>query len=168
MSNNQSKQTNAIVVDKCTQRLTALEAYVPAKAHIAIDGVSHTAAEVTAIYQTCLDTRASLATKRAEVKKAMAERARAESARRAADRALKPWVVNEFGASSKEALDFGFPPPKVAVRTPEEKALAVKKAIATREARHTKGPKAKLAIKGAAVAPTAPAAPASNGTAPPH
>jgi hypothetical protein len=50
--------------------------------------------------------------------------------------------------AQEAALDFGFPPPRKTVRTPEEKARAVAQALATREARHTKGPKARLAIKG--------------------
>jgi hypothetical protein len=158
-----SKPSNASVVDKCTQRLTALKNYVTnGKTEISIDGVAHKATEVTAIYQTCLDTRAALATKRSEAKVALNNRAAAEVSRRAADRALKAWVVHKFGANSQQALDFGFPPPKVPTRTADEKANAVALGKATREARHTVGPKEKLKTKGALPVPTAPAAPVTN------
>jgi hypothetical protein len=139
-----SKPSNATVIDKATQRLTALKKYVTnAKTEIPINGVAQKASQVIAIYQSCLDTRAALATKRAETKAAMGERADAESSRRAADRALKAWVINTFGASSQQAIDFGFPPPKVPARTVGSKANAVALGKATREARHTMGPKEK-------------------------
>jgi len=160
MSKNQP--SNAIVVDTCTQRLQALKSYVEPKAQIAIDGVVHKASDVIEIYQTCLDTRAALATKRAETKAAISDRANAESTRRTADRALKAWVANQFGVASQQAIDFGFPPPKTATRTADSKALAVQKAKATRAARHTMGKKQKAQIKGTVVVSTAPAAPANN------
>ena len=152
--------SNAAVVDKCTQRLTALKQYVQAKAEIPIDGETKKLADVIAVYQTCLDTRASLQTKHAEIKAGLVERANAEASRRAADRALKPWVINTFGANSQAAHDFGFPPPKVPVRTAKSKVAAVLQAEATRKARHTMGSVQKQNIKGAIVVSTAPAAPA--------
>ena len=161
MTNN--KPNDAKVLDSCTTRLTALKQYVSSsKATIAIDGETHKVSEVIAMYQTCLDTRAALKTLRAQIKETLASRATAESVRRAADRALKPWVINQYGASSQQAHDFGFPPPKVPVRTVEEKADAVALSKATRKARHTMGSKQKQEIKGTIVAPTAPAAPATN------
>jgi hypothetical protein len=158
-----SKPNNATVIDKATQRLTALKKYVTsAKTEIPIDGVAQKVSQVIAIYQNCLDTRAALSTKRAETKAAMGERTDAEASRRAADRALKAWVINTFGASSQQAIDFGFPPPKVPARTVETKANAVALGKATRVARHTMGPKKRLEIKGTLPVSTAPAAPANN------
>jgi hypothetical protein len=143
-----NKPSNATVVDKCTQRLNAFADYVDPNETIYIEGMAHTAAQVVALFQSCLTDRAAVASAKAEVKARMAKRAAGEKARRAAERALKPWVVSRFGTGSKEALDFGFAPPKVTVRSPEDKARAVKQAAATREARHTMGPKAKLKIRG--------------------
>jgi hypothetical protein len=158
-----TKPNNATVIDSCTKRLAALKAYVKnSKAEIAINGVVHKAADVIAIYQGCLNSRATLSTKRAEVKQAMNDRADAEDQRLEADRALKPWVINQFGAGSQQAVDFGFPPAKKAVRNVENKTHAVALALATREARGTKGKKQKLAIKGTLPVPTVPAAPAIN------
>lgn len=148
---------NAVVIDKCVQRLTALKAHVTPKEKIAINGTPHTAADVEAIYQACLDSRARVAAARADLKIALDERGSKEAARRAADRALKPWVNAQFGEGSKQALEFGFPPAKKPARTPEEKLLSAKQAKATREARHTVGPKAKLDIKGKLPETSAPA-----------
>jgi hypothetical protein len=75
-------------------------------------------------------------------------------------RDLKALVIGAFGSASPKLADFGFTPRKKVVRTPAQKAAAAK-AKATRIARGTMGPKAKLAVKGT-VSTTAPAT-----TAPP-
>ena len=61
---------------------------------------------------------------------------------------LKALVLGAFGRESVKLADFGFRPRKKPVLTPEQKAAAVEKRKATRLARGTMGPKAKLAIKG--------------------
>jgi hypothetical protein len=155
-------KNNAVVVDACTKRLNALNAYVDGKAQIAINGKKLKASQVVAIYQSCLDSRASLATKHAETKAAMAARTSAEQARVSADRAVKAWVINEFGVGSQQAIDFGFLPPKKATRTVESKVNAVALAKATRAARHTMGKKQKSLITGTITAPTAPADPVNT------
>ena len=84
-------------------------------------------------------------------------------------RDLKALVIGAFGSESVKLADFGFKPRKVVARTPEQKAEAAAKAKATREARHTMGPKAKLAVKGAVGSTTASsttAAPAGSTVAP--
>jgi hypothetical protein len=70
-------------------------------------------------------------------------------------RGLRQYVLNVFGETSPVLADFGFTPPKTATRTPEEKAAAAAKALATRKARGTMGSKQKKAVKGT----TAPVAP---------
>jgi len=72
---------------------------------------------------------------------------------------LKQYVIAAFGATSSKLADFGFTPKKVTVLTPAQKAAAAAKRAATRKARGTVGPKAKLAIKGTVPAtdPTTPA-----------
>jgi hypothetical protein len=92
----------------------------------------------------------------------MATRTSAEQARQRADRAVKAWVVNEFGEGSQQAIDFGFPPPRKATRTVESKVTAVARSKATREARHTMGKKQKSLIKGVVVTSTAPADPVNT------
>jgi len=76
---------------------------------------------------------------------------------------LKQLVIGAFGATSSKLADFGFTPRKVTVLTPDQKVAAAAKRAATRKARNTLGPKAKLAVTGT-VAPTAPATPAKPGT----
>ena len=72
--------------------------------------------------------------------------------------AIKVMFAGQLG----ELGDFGMKAPKPRTPlTPEEKVAVTAKAKATREARHTVGPKVKAKITGATVAPVAaPAAPA--------
>lgn len=172
---------NAMITDICTQRLVGLRTLVPAKTEISIDGEPYKLDEVIAVYQASLDTRATVNTKRGELKEALTERHDAEATRRAVDQGLKAWVFNKFGASSKEAHEFGFTSPKKAKSDVTTKFEAVQKSRATREARHTMGPKQKKKVTGTVVVSTEPAAPvvvnvngtngasapsASNGAAP--
>jgi hypothetical protein len=157
-----TKPNNAAVVDVCNKRLQALKSYVASKGQISMNGTKSKLSDVVAIYQGCLDTGTSLATKRSEVKIALTAHRSANSARRSADKALKAWVIAEYGADSQQAIDFGFPPPTPVVRKASNKANAAALAMATRKARNTMGPKQRLSIKGTLPVPTAPAAPATN------
>jgi|SRR5580692_374767 hypothetical protein len=64
-------------------------------------------------------------------------------------------VRGNLGATNPALADFGMKPRAPSKRTSAEKAATAQKALATRAARHTTGPKAKQAIHG-----TAPLAPA--------
>jgi hypothetical protein len=71
---------------------------------------------------------------------------------------LRMQVFGLFGRESPKVKSFSFAPPKKPVRTPEVNMQAAAKARATREARGTKGRKARLKIKGTVEAPAAEAA----------
>ena len=138
------KNNNAVVVDTVTKRLQALKTHVGSKAQIGMNGQKRKLADVVAIYQMQPSThRAALATQAHRVlQAALAAKGSAESARPEADTpVLEAWVVQEYGVGSQQALDFGFTPPKKAVRTVEEKAQAKVRAQATRVARNTMGSK---------------------------
>jgi hypothetical protein len=68
---------------------------------------------------------------------------------------LKGFVIGAFGRDSPKLADFGYTPPKKAALTEDQKAVAVAKRAATRKARGTMGPKAKLKISGATSEPAA-------------
>jgi hypothetical protein len=82
---------------------------------------------------------------------------------------LRHAVIGAFGRDSEKLATFGFVAPKLRVLSPEQRALAAKRAKATRKARNTMGKRQKALIKGevpAAVAVAAPAGPATPGAAP--
>jgi len=156
-----TNRNNANIVDHSQQCILALKKHVDAKTVIAIDGEPHKLVDLLAIYQACLDTRAAVRAQHASYKSTLEERDKAEAKRRATDKGLRAWVVNTFGATSTEALEFGFAP-KSSAPTVATKMQAVLQSKATREARGTKGKKAKQNIKGVVAAPTAPEAPATQ------
>jgi hypothetical protein len=64
-------------------------------------------------------------------------------------RGFTAFVRSRFGSDPEALGDFDLAPRKARTpKTAEEKAVTVAKGKATREARHTMGPKAKQAIKG--------------------
>jgi hypothetical protein len=143
---------NARIVTMCGQRLTALEKFVETKSTMTVNGKERKLAELIAVYQVALDTRTALIAHRAVFDQALVARDDAESVRRATDKELKVWVVNEFGAGSQEAQEFGFPPPKVGARSAEAKAKAVERNLATRKARGTMGKRQRLRAERSGVA----------------
>jgi hypothetical protein len=82
--------------------------------------------------------------------------------------ALHRFVVNQFGLSGAELVDFGMKPRQTRKRTGQEIVETAQKSAATRTARHTTGPRQKKAIHGTAAAPvtTEPAAPTPPTPAP--
>jgi hypothetical protein len=144
---------NATVVEICTRRIRALETYVDRKSVVAVNGRKHAHAEMVAVYQRSVVARAKVASLRARLAEALDEVRDADAARMEADRALKAWARGEFGVESTEVNDFGFPVPKKAVLTVEQKALAVERGRATRKARGTMGRRQKEPIRGAVPPP---------------
>jgi hypothetical protein len=158
------RPNNAAVVGTCTQRLNALKTHLAhATGTIAVNGRQLKPEDVIRAYQACLDTRATLKTQRAEVSATLGAVAAADTERRSIEPALKAWVINQYGVESKEAHDFGFPPPKVPVRTVESKVTALARGEATRKARHTMGKKQKGKVKGTRVVLVEPALGAAVG-----
>jgi hypothetical protein len=178
MTNNKPNQ--ATVIETCTKRINALKAHVDAKTVIAMNGVPTKVSDVLAIYQSCLDNRATLNTQRAEVKATLATVASADSKRKPVEQSLKRWVIDQYGADSTVAHDFGYSLPKVPAKSVDTKAQALVRGKATRAARHTMGSRQKEKVKGTMVVlvppgnpattvqAAAPAASTSNGTSPGH
>jgi hypothetical protein len=82
-------------------------------------------------------------------------------------RGIKQYVLLNWGESKEASTtleDFGYTPRKPRTVKPQTKVTAAAKAKATRTARHTVGPKKKLAIKGTVSATTAPEAAATATT----
>jgi hypothetical protein len=142
---------NAQFVSGITKRLQGVSS-------LAIAGKTYTPAELVALFQ-------SLDAKLAEVNTAEAKLRDAWAAYRSLSKEIAPIIIgfrhalrNLFGAQSEVLSDFGLSAPKRSKPTVETQAAAVKKRLATREARHTMGPKQKAAITGAP-APAAPSTP---------
>jgi hypothetical protein len=158
-----ARPTNASIIALATMRLAGMKKYLTNnKTEIPVAGQILKPSDVTGVFQNSLDTRAAVTTKKAELKAARAERDKAEAARIDTDDALKGYVLNRFGVDSTEAHTFGYAPKKVAVVDVDTKQQAIVRGKATREARHTMGPKEKAKIKGTMVVLTASADPTNE------
>lgn len=120
--------------------------------------------QAVAELQTLIDNRAAVVTARATARDKVKTEHDALPALVAFMNAYEGMVRFMFGNDTNALADFGLTPRKVPVpKTATEKAVAAAKAKATREARGTKGPKAKQAIHGNVTATlvVTPAAPAT-------
>jgi hypothetical protein len=158
---------NAKAIELCKTRLDALKKLVPASTQMLIDGVPMAPADVIAVFQKCLDTRVEVDSTFNEYEAALADRDAADVKRRTLDKGLQSWVRTTYGAVSKTANDFGYPPPKQPVKTVATKAQAIVRSEATRKARNTMGSVQKEAVKGTKVVLVDPANPETKPAEPP-
>jgi len=86
-------------------------------------------------------------------------------------RAVRAAVTSQYAEATNAStvlVDFGYTPRKQVVKTVATKATAVAKSTATREARHTMGPRQKAKVVGVLPAAGAPGTTASVPTSPPN
>jgi len=136
-----------------------------ATAQILVDGTTYTATSAVALLQTRVTAAAQLASAKAGYLAAAKAADAVENATAATVSGLVEAVYVAFGDDPAALSDFNLPVRKKGVMTPAQRLEASAKAKATRVARHTMGPKQKLAITGTA-APAA-AAPATGAIVPP-
>ena len=157
---------SSIKVTKCTQREAAAQQYVPKAGTITVHAQQYTQQQVVGVYQACLDTRQTLVNLRGQVAAALVAKNQADATMSAFDAGMQAWVATTYGPKSQQAVDFGYAKKAPTKPTVKEKAAAQTKAEATREARGTKGPKARLKITGSSVATPVPTAAPSPATPP--
>ena len=145
---------------------------------LVIDGTPYKTADVITVVQTLVDSAQAVVSSRATWQANIIADENARAKNKTLMSGLRQALLVAFGSSIAVLADFGMTPHKTpAARTPEEKAQATAKALATRTARHTMGKKQKAQIKGTVAAspqsgdvtkaPAAPAAPATpTSTAP--
>jgi hypothetical protein len=113
-----------------------------------LNGEAYTPASLVALLQSRIDAGNGVAVDKAKYV-ASIKAYRAISAKcTSVVGALRQYVMNAYGKDGTQLADFGFTAPRKATLTPEQKAAAVAKRAATRAARGTKGPRAKLSVTG--------------------
>ncbi len=144
------------------QIIVGIQKDLHAVTSMAFGGQTYTPTSLVAFFQSRIDAANAVVTARAQWQDAVQKYKLIHATGQVVTRGLKQYVMGTYGETSPVIADFGFTPPKRVSQTPEQKAAAVAKRAATRQARHTVGKKVKLAIKGTvAPAPTNPAAPAN-------
>ncbi len=131
---------------------------------LTLEGVTYAAAELVQVLQSLSDAIATADAARADWQQALKSMRDTHAKVGPLLQAYKSWLVATYGKAPAILADYGITPPKARTpQTTEQKTEAVAKRKATREARHTTGPKQKAKIKG--TVPT-PAPAASSTTAP--
>ena len=149
-----STKDSRVLADK--QLLAGLLDHLPKGIVFVIAGKKLTPSQVVSLLQARLDaTQAASAAKVAWLNSVKEEKAKlAETTSVVA--AVRQILLTTLGPTSNLLPHFGIAPRKTrTTQTVEEKAQAVAKLKATREARHTMGARQKAKIKGNLIAPTA-------------
>jgi hypothetical protein len=134
---------------------------------ISLEGASTTIGATLTQLQAFIDNRTAVVTAQATAKTKLAVERTAMPALNALIEAFTDFVKLSFGPQADVLADFGIPAPKAKTpMTAEQKAVAAAKRNATREARGTKGPKAKQAVHGNITAQlvVTPASPPAEGS----
>jgi hypothetical protein len=176
---NKQNRTNTQALDG--QIIVGIKKDLQNVSTLPLNGKTYTPATLTAFIQSRIDAANEATVAKAKFAEATKAYQAVNTEGIAVVHDLKQYVMSAFGRTASQLADFGFTPPKPkAVLTTEQKAAAVQKRAATRAARGTKGPVAKLtttgetvriaaleaaAAKNAGPAP-APAAPAAGTAAP--
>jgi hypothetical protein len=115
-----------------------------------LGGTAYTPSTLTQLFQSGVSSTANIAALRAQLKDALQAELLLTKQLNALAKALKAYVINEFGSTSSALGDFGFVPPKApGTKDPVTKVVAAAKMRNTRVARNTKGKRQAEEIVGA-------------------
>ena len=134
---------------RATQLIAGFNKHLTGVTSLTLASTAYTPAQVTAALQQLVDLRAAVDAAKAAAKGKLAAETAQAPALQGLMAALVSYVKTAYSASPDVLADFGLQPRKTPTPlTAEQKAAAVAKREATRKARGTTGPKAKLAVKG--------------------
>jgi len=128
---------------------------------LTLEGVAYTPAELAQVLQSLSDAIAKADATKADWKDALKSMRDTQAKVGPLLQAYKSWLVATHGKAPAILADYGLAPPKARTpQTADQKAAAVAKRKATRDARHTAGPKQKAKIKGTVPTPATAGSPA--------
>jgi len=142
------KNSKGQVVAAAKQLIVGTEKHFTNVTQVTVLGSSVTPAQIVSELETLVTLRADVETSKASTKAKLASEAAQMPALRAFMSAFESVVKGAFGSSPDVLADFGITRKSPAPMTLEAKAAAAAKRASTRAARHTMGPKQKLAVVG--------------------
>jgi hypothetical protein len=137
----QLRSNNGRVID-------AIPRYFPDDAPIMLNGKSYKPSAVAAAFQAANDAIAQTEAAYAAWQRLALHERGILGDLKVLSRAFELHLQNKLGMTSPRLLDFRYKPARKAKKTAEVKRAAAEKALATRKARGTLGPKQKKKIKG--------------------
>jgi hypothetical protein len=142
------KQNRATTQARDGQVIAGIKKDLQNVPQLLLNGETYTPASLMALLQSRIDATNGVAVDKANYEASSKAYRALNTKCTSVVSALKQYVMNAYGKDGTQLADFGFTPPKKAALTPEQKAAAVAKRAATRKARNTQGPKAKLSVTG--------------------
>ncbi len=135
---------------------------------ITIGGTKYTATQLAAVFQARIDARNAVDVAKGAYQKALAALSTEIATSKGLVAGTKSVLLVMFMGAPDTLAEMGLSERKTPVKNVAVKAGAIEKSLATRVARHTTGPKARLKVTGVAAAPAAaaPAVAVSSPTAP--
>jgi len=143
-----TKNTKGQVVVAAKQLIAGTEKHLTSATQVTILGSSFTPTQIVSELEALVTLRADVDASKASTKAKIANEAAQTPALRAFMSAFESVVKGAFGSSPDVLADFGITRKSPAPITLEAKAAAAAKRASTRAARHTMGPKQKLAVVG--------------------
>jgi hypothetical protein len=149
-----SKLTNRNQQVSAEQKMiVGLQKHEQTLTSLVIGGTTYKTADVITVVQTLVNSAQAVVSSRATWQANVIADKNARTKNKTFMSGLRQSLLVAFSSSVDVLADFGMTPRKTpAARTPEEKAEATAKALATRAARHTLGKKQKAQIKGTVAA----------------
>jgi hypothetical protein len=148
------------------QILAGIKKDLPTLSNLPLAGTTYSMVTLTALLESRIDAASAVRVARAIYAQAIDAYQAVNTKVIPVVRGLRQYLINANGPTATHLADFGFVPSKRATSTPEQKVAAVAKRAATRKARGTVGPKARLAITGETAKLAALQSQASGATAP--
>ena len=143
-----TKNTKGQVVVVAKQLIAGTQKHLASMTQVPLVGGSFTPSQVTSTLQSLVNLRSDVDASRATTKAKIANEATQMPALRAFMSAFESFLKGAFGSSPDVLADFGITRKARAPITLEAKTAAAAKRASTRAARHTMGPKQKLAVVG--------------------
>jgi hypothetical protein len=148
------------------QALAALLSSVVPNAKVIVSGQPLTTTQIQALIGSHVLATQSVSAERSRLKQLIAAEQALRAQVKAIVQALRAYVDGTYGLNSPQAEQLGFAPKKRTPPSAATRTMAVEKARATREVRHTMGKNQKKALKG--TVPAAPPAGTATGTSSGH
>ena len=139
-------RTTTLATDR--QAVQGVQKNLQGMSTLYLAGQTFTPATLEERIQARVDLATRIATAEAAWRKAIADYRAIDKQTDLVLRDLRRLVVGAYGDDSPKLAEFGFAAPRRVQWTEEQKQAAVAKRAATRAARRTMGPKAKLKIRG--------------------
>jgi hypothetical protein len=148
MGKNTPKKNRSIELAADQTMIDGFNKHASALTSLTLNGATQSSQQIIGAFQSRIDSAREVLVARATWNAKLLSDKQLRDATKAYASAVRQCVLLAFAGQVDVLADFGLTPRAKPVTTPEQALVRAAKGKATREARHTMGPKKKAAIKG--------------------